>query len=367
MEPFKNEFNKSFTQKLGALLKQHDHTFDLKKFESSIFNEHWEKRELKDRMRHISVMIFENTSLEYLAQLKIMVLIADQFSGLPSMTFPDYVEVHGLDFIEESLDALEHFTKFSSSEFAIRPFIKQNEKLAMTRMLTWSKNSSEHVRRLSSEGCRPRLPWAMALPSFKNDPNLVVEILENLRSDDSLYVRKSVANNLNDITKDNPALALNLAEKWYGQNELTNWIVKHGLRTLLKKGNERALQIIGFDFNAKFSVMDLSLSKTKPRIGESFNFSFEVQNLEAKKVTAKIGFVVSYMKSNGKQSDKIFHISEAEFESKKPKKYNKKLSFKDLSTRKHYPGNHQISVVVNGFDLAKKEFELLEFQDSQKN
>lgn len=357
-EPLKNEFNQTLVQQLGNALSDRDPSFDLMDFETSIINDEWEGRELKERMRHITMMIHAHSKLDYVEQLPIMVEVSAQFGGLFGMTFPDYVEVFGLDYLEASLDALEHMTRYSSSEFAIRPFIVRYPKAVMKRMRLWSINKNEHVRRLASEGCRPRLPWAMALPDFKADPKEIMPILENLRADESLYVRKSVANNLNDITKDNPDIALKFAAKWHGQHHHTNWIIKQGLRTLLKKGDKQALEIIGFNEEAKFEAKSFELSSKQVKLGDSLNFEFQISNLESEIAFAKIGYVISYMKSNGTHSDKIFHITEKEFEPGALSKFNKKISFKDLTTRKHYPGPHHLSIIANGKKLVEQTFEL---------
>lgn len=358
-EPLKNEFNEAFVNQLGDLLAERDESFNLDGFVCAIINDNWEERELKARIRHITNMIHAHSSLTYLEQLEVMSEVSAQFGGLRGMTFPDFVEVYGLDNFIESLKALKHMTQFSTGEFAIRPFIVANEKQVMKTMLKWSTDTNEHVRRLASEGCRPRLPWAMALPEFKKDPSLILPILENLKADESLYVRKSVANNINDITKDHPDLALELCGRWYGENEHTNWIVKHGLRNLLKNGNERALQIIGFNDKAKFEVSALQLSDRSVKIGEDLNFEFQISNLESTSAFAKVGYVVSYQKANGSLSDKIFHVTEKEFSSTDAASFKKKLSFKDLTTRKHHAGLHKVGVLVNGKKLAEEEFELI--------
>ncbi|MEO9964995.1 MAG: DNA alkylation repair protein [Reichenbachiella sp.] len=358
-ELLKNEFNEEFVNALGDGLAAHDESFNLDGFVCSTINENWEARELKDRMRHITNMVHAHTSLQYLEQLEIMITLSSHYGGLKGMTFPDYVEVYGLDHPKESLQALKYMTRYSSSEFAIRPFIVKYEEETMQAMLKWSRDENEHVRRLSSEGCRPRLPWAMALLSFKADPTLIIPILENLKVDDSLYVRKSVANNINDITKDNPEVALDLSNQWFRTHEHTDWIVKHGLRNLLKSGNEQALQIIGFDDKAQFEVPEITLSDRKVKKGGSFKFDFKVTNLETKMAFAKVGFVVSYQKANGTLSDKIFHVTEKEFASANAMQFSKKLSFKDLTTRKHHLGLHKIGVLVNGKKLAEEEFELI--------
>lgn len=358
-EPLKNYFNKEFVAKLSEAVATVYTQLDVAGFQKAVINNEWEDRELKDRMRYISVCLGDFLP-EFTKAVKLLMQVAHQFGDFTSMVFADFVEVYGLEHPDESLDALELFTKYSSSEFAIRPFIIRYEEKAMGRMLAWSKDENHHVRRLSSEGCRPRLPWAMALPKYKNDPSRILEILKNLRDDESEYVRKSVANNINDITKDNPAVALKLSKSWYGKSQHTNWIIKHGLRTLLKKGNEEALKIFGFKEKVNIKVSAIQLSDRKIKMGDALKFSFEMANEDPELSFFKIGFVVGYMKSSGKVSEKIFHVSEKDFGPRETVSFNKKLSFKDLSTRKHYPGKHYIYVVVNGNAFVKEEFEVIE-------
>ncbi|MFY0654686.1 MAG: DNA alkylation repair protein [Cyclobacteriaceae bacterium] len=356
-EPLKNYFNETFVSKLAEEVKSVYKAFDISGYKKAILNDDWEARELKDRMRHISTCLGDFLP-EYTKAVQLLMEVAHKFGDFTSMVFSEYVEVYGMDHPELSLDAMELFTQHSSAEFAIRPFIIRYEKLAMERMLQWSKHENNHVRRLSSEGCRPRLPWAMALPEFKKDPAQVLPILENLKDDDSEYVRKSVANNINDITKDNPQVALELAKRWYGSSEKTNWIIKHGLRTLLKKGNEEALKIFGFKDEVNVEVSVIDLSENRIAIGGEAQFAFSITNKDKDQSFLKVGYVVGYMKSGGKTSEKIFHISEKEFAPKQTVAFKKKLSFRDLTTRKHYPGDHYIYISVNGLHFEKTHFQL---------
>jgi len=226
----------------------------------------------------------------------------------------------------------------------------------MAQMLAWSKHENEHVRRLSSEGCRPALPWAVALPKFKKNPSPVLPILEQLKADPSQYVRKSVANNLNDISKTHPDLVAKIAKDWYGDNEHTNWIVKHACRTLLKKGHRDVLAIFGYDDVSSVEVKDFALGAESVSIGEDINFSFKISTKEATKVRLEYG--IDYMKANGKRSRKIFQLSESLSKENESKAYTRKHSFADLSTRKHYPGTHSITLIVNGAERGTLDFEV---------
>jgi len=227
----------------------------------------------------------------------------------------------------------------------------------MAQMYVWSKHDNEHVRRLSSEGCRPALPWGQALNKYKKDPTPVLPILEQLKADPSLYVRKSVANNLNDISKTHPDLVVKLAKDWYGKNEYTNWIVKHGCRTLLKKGNREALAIFGCDDVASVVVDDFTLETKSISTGEEITFSFVITAKEGTK--ARLEYGIDYVKSNGKRNRKIFKISEVSLKENEKKFYTKKHSFADVSTRKHYPGIHSVTLIVNGVEQGVLDFELL--------
>lgn len=357
-EPLKNNFNAQLVEKFGQEIKNQHNKFPLLDFQKSVINTQWEERELKDRMRHLTLSIHQHLNLTYKKAVDVLLKVAPKFGGFEAMTFPDFVEVFGQEEAAISVEALKELTKYSSSEFAIRPYIINNSKKVMDTMLGWSKDENEHVRRLASEGCRPRLPWAMALPEFKKDPAYIIPILENMINDESLYVRKSVANNLNDITKDNPQIALDFAKKWYGKSNHASWIIKQGLRTLSKKGDPTALDILGFSAKPEFSLIVFELSTEAIKIGENVTFKFGIENIARKNVFVKVGFLVDYVKANGKTSKKIFHISEKLFEPSLVYNFKKKLSFKDLSTRKHYPGIHHISITINGIILGTRDLKV---------
>ena len=351
-------FTASFVADLGEALHRVFPEFDRDKFTRLVFDASWESRELKERMRHVTECLHETLDKEYPEALEILIGIAPSFSGFDTMVFPDYVERYGLDRWELSLPALALFTPLCSSEFAIRPFLDQDPETAMRYLYTWAEDQNHHVRRLASEGCRPRLPWGMTLPQFKKDPTPVLPILEKLKNDESDYVRKSVANNLNEISKDHPQLVLDICERWYGQTANTDWIVKHACRTMLKAGNQRAMHLFGLGETENVSVLNLTLDRRALSIGEELPFTFELRVDTAEACRVRLEYAVQYARPEGKVSRKVFQIKEETFE---PGTHlvSRKLSLADQSTRRHYPGQHRISIFVNGAEMASSDFDLV--------
>jgi hypothetical protein len=191
------------------------------------------------------------------------------------------------------------------------------------------------VRRLACEGIRPRLPWAMALPVFKKDPSPLLPILENLKNDESEYVRRSVANNLNDISKDNPEIVLQLIGKWKGISKETDRIIRHASRSLLKQGHTEALSSFGLNHALKAEVEDLELSRTKLRIGDAFTFSFGLRLKEKKPHEVRLEYRIYFMKANGKTSPKIFQLRTYAMDGLACIDICRTHRFADLTTRKH--------------------------------
>ncbi|HQV33084.1 MAG TPA: DNA alkylation repair protein, partial [Calditrichia bacterium] len=331
--------------------------FEAGAFRVSVRNDGWEQKELKERMRHIAGALRKHLPADYLVALDILVKVAPHFSGFDGMIFPDFVEQFGGDFPTQSIAALLQFTRYSSAEFAIRPFLKRDPGKILAAMQDWAGHQNFHVRRLASEGCRPRLPWAMAIARLKEDPTPILPILEKLKDDPELYVRKSVANNLNDISRDHPDLVLGIAEKWLGHSPRTDWIVKHALRSLLKAGNERAMRLFGFGNPAAITVENLVVDPVRVRIGESVAFSFDLVCNEPEEVMVRLEYAVYFVKASGKKSPKVFQIKESRLGPGRHS-FRKKQTFEDRTTRKHYPGEHSLSILVNGKEKARADFQL---------
>ena len=353
-ELLKDQVSPAFIKKLAQEIVRHHPPFPAKKFTQGVLDKNWEKRALKDRIAYTAESLHLAFAQNFRKATDILLLASPAFHGLPHLVFPTYIELFGREDFALSMNALEKMTPQSSAEFAIRPFILQDPVKTMKKMRAWSTHPNEHVRRLASEGCRPRLPWASALPAFKKDPQPILPILRTLRDDPSLYVRKSVANNLNDISKDHPALLLQLAQDWIGQSPRTDWILKHGCRTLLKQGNRDALALFSLPPPKHVSLKEFSI-QPKVAIGESLVFSFHLKTSAPSLGLLRLEYALHFRKKNGETSAKVFKISESTIPSPE-KEISKTHSFRPLSTRTYYPGKHYLSVIVNGHVLAKKEF-----------
>ena len=357
----KNALNREALHKDALIMKSVYDQFNVDEFVDTTIDQTWDELELKAREKRIGLILGKYLPDDYEKALGLIDKVVERHAlDILVMGYPflEFVEAYGLDEknLHLSIRALRKYTPYWSSEFAIRAFIIKYEVTMMKQMYQWSKDEDEHIRRLSSEGCRPRLPWAKALTSFQQDPTPVLTILEQLKSDPSKYVRKSVANNLNDISKTHPQLVTKLAKDWYGQNEHTDWIIKHGCRTLLKKGNTEVLAIFGYH-DVNICVDRFVIETDMVPMGEELVFSFEVHAKEVTKIRLEYG--IDYVKSNGKTSRKIYKISEGYLDANTKKEYRKIHSFAELSTRTHYPGLHSITLIVNGVEREKLDFELV--------
>ena len=321
--------------------------FDGQGFYHLVCDADWPERELKEKMRHTTLCLHEFLPDEFAKAVDILIAIVPKVSGFEAIVLPDYVEVYGLDHWNISMPALGELTKCGSSEFAIRPFLNKDLEGAMKYMSRWADSADFKVRRFASDGCRPRLPWASGVPALKKDPALILPILEKLKNDPAEFVRKSVANNLNDISKDHPGLVLDICNRWQGTSQNTDWIIKHACRTLLKQGNKRAMLLFGFANPEKMMVNSLHISNHNPKIGEDIEFSFDLDLQTDERQKVRLEYIVHFVKSFGKTSPKVFQMKEVEME---PGLHSivKKHSFKDLSTRKHYMGEHKLEIVING-------------------
>lgn len=364
MEPLKNIYNSAFFEEFTKAIETVVPTFDKKKFLSACKGNGWNQLELKKRMRHLASLLHRHLPGNYKTKLGLVLKImqalpaksSGQYGSLAYMLIPDFVEQYGLQEPELSLQAMEKISAFTSCEFAIRPYLIRYPEKVMAQMLTWSTNPSDKIRRFATEGCRPRLPWAMAIPSLKASPLPIFPILENLKNDPSEFVRRSVANNLNDIAKDHPALVLKVAKSWQGISAETDKIIKHGCRSLLKRAHPDALILFGTGPGVNCSVKNLSLNKKRLMIGETLQFSFSLELQEEQAARLRVEYAIYFIKASGKPAKKIFKIAENSYPPAKKLFFSRSLSFRDLTTRKHYPGKHTLAILVNGKEYCEIKF-----------
>lgn len=359
-QALKHRYHQNYLKELADALAAARPGFNKSAFLSDVLDKNWKKRELKQRLHHITHCIYMHLPLPYAQAIPVLIKACKDFGGYEGMFFPDYVEQYGLQkpcaaHWKISMKALEAFTQVSSAEFAVRPFIVFDTPKMMAQMLQWSQHKNHHVRRLASEGCRPRLPWAMALPAFKQDPKLIFPILDQLKADESLYVRKSVANNLNDISKDHPDKVIQWCKQRMGRHPHTDWIIKRACRTLLKAGNPQALQLFNYKYSAKTKLSAFRLDKKRLRIGERLEFFCVLEALP--KDALRVEYAIHYVKKNGSHSLKKFYVMDA-FNNEGTREFSKSHSFEQRTTRIHYPGEHWLELFVNGIPVGKKSFHL---------
>lgn len=357
-EPLKAMYTKEFLEGFTSKAKQAYNDFDEREFVDKVMDGEWEGLELKGRIRRISQVLGFFLPKNYPEALGILLAIQDQCEGFPYLFFPDFVEMFGLEPEHEeiSLQALEQFTKRSTAEFAIRPFLIRAPERIMKKMLEWAQSDEHHVRRLASEGCRPRLPWGQAIRQFKEDPNPVFEVLELLKADSSLYVRKSVANNLNDIAKDNPKQVILTAKRWSGFSPETDWIIRHGCRTLLRSGEPEVMALFGYEEAAELIDAMIVTDRQRVTIGESvtMSYSFNVK----RQAKLRIEYAIDFVKKRG-ISQKKFLLSDRIFTAGESVTKERVHNWKDLTTRVHYPGIHRIVLLANGKAVAHTDLELI--------
>ncbi|MBJ6360639.1 DNA alkylation repair protein [Paenibacillus sp. GCM10012307] len=358
-QPLKEMYTPAFLQGFGLQVQEAYPVFDPERFVASVMDETWKELELKERIRKISTVLGACLPPRYEDALDILYTLESSCIGFAYLFFPDFVEVHGQaeEHWELSMQALERFTVRSSAEFAVRCFLLRDPVRMMKQMTAWAEHPNEHVRRLASEGSRPRLPWGQALPMFKRDPAPVLKLLELLKADPSLYVRKSVANNLNDIAKDHPELVLKTAARWQGDHPHTNWIIRHGSRTLIRKALPEALKLFGYADATQGGPLAISASLSvvphTVKIGDAIALLYELKVRDGEAVRIRVEYGIDFIKANGKTSRKLFLLSDKTVPGGHKLEGARRHSFANLTTRKHYPGEHRIVLLINGVETAQ--------------
>ncbi|OKH89823.1 DNA alkylation repair protein [Thalassospira sp. TSL5-1] len=278
--------------------------------------------------------------------------------GWAIMPMADYVALHGQDNLELSMDSLYQLTQRFSSEFAIRPFLANHTSQTLAILSHWVDDPNAHVRRLVSEGTRTRLPWGMRLSVFIEDPSPVIALLTRLRDDRAEYVRRSVANNLNDIAKDHPDLVAEIAAEWLRDAPKNRQrLVHHACRSLVKQGHEGALSALGFG-PVQVVASPLRLKNSAIEMGHEIAFAIDVKNDEKKTRELVIDYAIHHRKANGSLSPKVFKWKKLRLKAGESISLARTHRIYEITTRKYYPGLHMIEVLVNGISVATEHFDL---------
>jgi 3-methyladenine DNA glycosylase AlkC len=262
---------------------------------------------------------------------------------------------------DDGLALLAQLTGRFTSEFAIRNFLNADLQRTLAAAAAWATSPDEAVRRLASEGTRPRLPWAKQVPAIRAHPAAAITILDVLYTDESETVRRSVANHLNDISRADPNLAVRTATRWLDNpNEMTPQLVRHAMRTLIKQAYPGALALMGFSAPKKISIEGPNVERVVVAIGEEIVFEGTILNEGPHDARLVIDYVVHFQKANGSTAPKVFKLTTRTLAPGESVVIKKRHSFKTISTRRHYAGPHSIELQVNGLRSAKADFHVVE-------
>ena len=361
---FKDLFSEDFYDFLSNALKHVLPELDKQAFITQIYCDEFFDFEMKQRISHTTQVLHQFMPKEFSHASDILIQLIAYFESLEIkpdsleyLFIPEYIERYGLEDYDNAIKAFVIVTPFVTCEFAVRPFIAKYQQKMLNDMMLWATHDHRRVRRLASEGSRPRLPWGMALRELKKDPSPLTPILLELTNDSCEAVRRSVANSLNDIAKDNPDYVISFAKTHINKSEHTNKLIKHACRTLLKQANPEVLELFGFESKG-IETSNFDITTPKVTIGSNLEFTFTVHNTTEKRKKLRLEYGLYYLKNNGTLARKVFKISERDIEAKEKYTVDRKQSFKLITTRKFYVGIHELSLILNGQELDKKEFEL---------
>lgn len=366
-EPLKNGLARSALVRLAKNLKTAAPRFEERRFVHACLQD-LEPLELKERVAHVAAQLPDFLPASYPAALKIILRSIptwdggdeeDPLRGFAAWPLFQFVEDQGRKDFTASMDALAELTHLFTAEFAVRAFIAEDRERAMKIIAGWAVHPSDQVRRLASEACRPHLPWARKLPALVEYPEDGLGILEELKDDPSEYVRRSVGNHLNDVAKDHADLVIDLCEKWKAKASAERaWIIDRATRTLVKDGHPRVWTLLGFTQKPKIQCSPLSLASPHLKLGGELSFNFSIKSLAGRKQKLAVDYAVHFKKANGSSRPKVFKLKVVSLAPGKELQLNKRQTIKAISTRKYYPGTHELEILINGQTAARATFEL---------
>lgn len=324
--------------------------------------------ELKQRVDHLIVILADYLPVGFADAADVLISVkhhwpelssVDSWGSFTAWPLVDYVSVYGLNQPELALKVLKSLTPLFSAEFAIRPFIIQHFEMTYQHLLRWTNDPDQHVRRLASEGSRPRLPWGKRLTQFCDNPAPIFLILEQLKDDDILYVRRSVANNLNDIAKDHPAEVFRLCQSWsMGASAERQWLIRHALRSLVKTGYSEAFVLLGYSKNPQITISVFKLTNSRIILGNNLEIEMLIESTAVETQKLVIDYKIHHVKANGSRTSKVFKWKNITLDRQQTLALSKSHPFKLITTRNYYAGTHLVELLINGIQYASAEFEL---------
>jgi 3-methyladenine DNA glycosylase AlkC len=328
--------------------------------------------ELLARGRHVATVMQAHLPQDYRRALRLLVASFGPpltvtagfgmavFRYLPHANYIAERGPHEPAHLAATLDALQALTQRFTAEWAIRPFIEHHYEPTMQALRGWLTHENAHVRRLVSEGTRPRLPWAGRLRCFQQDPTPAIALLDQLVDDAEVYVRRSVANHLGDIAKDHPELAVATAKRWLTERATPErrWIATHGLRALAKHGHAGTLALLGVGERPRIRVSNVTIAPRQPRIGGQVTIHAVLTAQGKRPQDLRIDLVVHYAKANGGSGAKTFVLDRERLVPGAELVIDHTLKLANLTTRIHHPGEHRLELQVNGERLPLGAFTL---------
>jgi 3-methyladenine DNA glycosylase AlkC len=372
-EPFKNLINREGVAAMRRHLARAWPAFDGGRFET-LAVDGLESLELKARAQHLCAALEATLPEDFDAaaaviEASLLPVRGDEelgemrthesgLAGWPLWPMTEFVARRGLDSPERALRCLQALTQRFTAEWAVRPFIVAHPELTFATLMRWTKDPSPHVRRLASEGSRPRLPWGLQLKGLIADPSPTLPLLEALLDDPSDYVRRSVANHLNDIAKDHPALVVEWVVRHLPDASAERRVLlKHASRTLIKQCDARMLAAWGL--GRRFAgTAALSLTPKKLRVGESLTMTLELRSSAKKAQPLVIDYAVHHVKASGERTPKVFKGWTLTLAPGESRTLTKTHSMREVTTRRYHAGRHALDLRINGQVLAEAEFDL---------
>ncbi|MBD9405906.1 DNA alkylation repair protein [Acidovorax sp. ACV02] len=373
-EPLKYLLNDTVPPRIAAMVRRAWRKFDTTAFLQQV-EPGYESLELMARGQRIAQALQTHLPQDVPRALGLLVDSMDPSMGIDAAGEPDagdrpysaflylphsiYIGTHGLPHFEAAMAAQHALTQRFTAEFSIRPYLLHHQGATLARLRDWAQDDNAHVRRLVSEGTRPRLPWAPRLPAFQNNPQLALPLLDALKDDPSSYVRRSVANHLGDIAKDHPDLAVGTARTWLlGAPAPREALVRHGLRFLIKRGDAAALDALGVGHAVALDVRAARVLPARARIGDKVRIEVELHNPTPQPQRVLADLKVHYVKAHGGAAPKVFKLQTLDIPPGATVAVGKTLSLQQMTTRTHYPGAHQVELVLNGRPQPLGQFQL---------